>query len=160
MSDGGLDRSVTSNRPAQVVERIASAGVALAGATLLAVSATLTPSPRGFGTHLQLGLGPCSFLALTGYPCPVCGATTAFALMAHLRPWAALSTQPFAAGLFLAVVAGTALAVAEVVQPRSRWSRLWSWAAPREGLLAGAFLLAMGAGWAYKIAWLSAGAAP
>ena len=38
----------------------------------------LEPSPRGFGTHQQLGLPPCSFKTLVGWPCPSCGMTTSF----------------------------------------------------------------------------------
>ena len=33
------------------------------------------------GTHQQLGLPPCNFVTLTGYPCPACGMTTSFALL-------------------------------------------------------------------------------
>lgn len=43
------------------------------------LSAWLSPDPSGHGTHQQLGLAPCSFLLLTGRPCPSCGGTTAFA---------------------------------------------------------------------------------
>ncbi len=46
---------------------------------LLGVSRWLEPDPRGFGTHTQLGLGPCAFTVLTGRLCPTCGMTTAFA---------------------------------------------------------------------------------
>jgi hypothetical protein len=32
-------------------------------------------------THRQLGLPPCTFKYMTGYPCPSCGLTTSFALL-------------------------------------------------------------------------------
>jgi hypothetical protein len=54
--------------------------VAAAGlAGLLGLAKTLVPDPRGFGTHVQLGLRPCAFATMTGRPCPTCGMTTAFA---------------------------------------------------------------------------------
>src|SRR5271166_4963513 len=46
---------------------------------LLGVARGLEPDPRGYGTHTQLGLGPCAFAVVTGRPCPTCGMTTAFA---------------------------------------------------------------------------------
>ena len=46
---------------------------------LLGVAAMLTPNERGYRTHEQLGLPPCSFYALFGRRCPTCGSTTAFA---------------------------------------------------------------------------------
>lgn len=58
--------------------------VLLAGWSLLllagfAVAASVSPDPRGFGTHQQFGLPPCTLRMLTGFPCPSCGATTSFA---------------------------------------------------------------------------------
>ena len=38
-------------------------------------------SPRVMATHQQLGLPPCTFLEVTGVPCPACGMTTSFALL-------------------------------------------------------------------------------
>lgn len=38
---------------------------------------------RTMSTHMQLGLPPCSMESLVGKPCPACGMTTAFSLLAH-----------------------------------------------------------------------------
>jgi Protein of unknown function (DUF2752) len=46
---------------------------------VLGVAHRLEPDPRGYGTHLQLGLSPCMFAQVTGYRCPSCGMTTSFA---------------------------------------------------------------------------------
>jgi len=48
---------------------------------LLGIAFCLEPSPRGFGTHLQLGLPPCSSYVWFGVPCPSCGMTTSWALV-------------------------------------------------------------------------------
>jgi hypothetical protein len=47
---------------------------------LLVVARCLVPDPegRGFGTHQQLGLPPCTFYVVTGWRCPTCGMTTAW----------------------------------------------------------------------------------
>ena len=44
-----------------------------------AVATFVSPDSRGFGTHQQFGLPPCTIRMLTGVPCPSCGATTSFA---------------------------------------------------------------------------------
>ena len=49
----------------------------LIGGFLVAVS--LSPDPRGYGTHQRLGFPPCSIRSLFGIPCPTCGMTTSFA---------------------------------------------------------------------------------
>ena len=130
-------------------------GAALQWLTLgvvLVLAAWLQPSPLGHSTDAQLGLGQCSFLTLTGYPCPMCGATTTFTLWAHLQPLTGLATQPFASLLFLMTVGTFAVALAEIVQPRERWRRILEALGPYEGVLATLFLVAMGLGWIYKIA--------
>lgn len=68
--------------------RLTLLGVAAGMISLFAVGAMLHPyeadgTPKTHGTHRQLGLPPCSFYALTGMPCPSCGFTTAFSLVAH-----------------------------------------------------------------------------
>jgi hypothetical protein len=127
--------------------------LAVASGAVLLTAMWLEPASNGHGTHLQLGLNRCSFLSATGWPCPMCGATTTFALLAHLRVVEGFVNQPFAALLFTGTTAVFAVAVAEVVLPRERWSRLLDWFEPVEGYLAGGFLILMALGWIYK-AWL------
>lgn len=65
---------------------------ALGLAAVLGVACWLEPDPRGFGTHTQLGLAPCTFAWVTGHRCPTCGMTTAFAWFARgrfLQSWRA-----------------------------------------------------------------------
>ena len=133
------------------VGRVASAFLAMAIGVVFVLASLLVPSPEGHGTHLQLGLGSCTFLTLTGMPCPMCGATTTFTLMAHLRVLDAFINQPFAAMLFVLSALVFAVAAAEAIDPRARWTRIFRWLEPRETVLAGLFLAAMAAGWVYKI---------
>ncbi len=132
------------------VVRLLSLGIAGGSGGVLGLAAWLEPASEGHGTHLQLGLGTCSFLQLTDVPCPMCGATTTFALMAHLRIGEALVNQPFAAFLFLLTVLMFAVATAETLVPSGRWGKLLGPLEPYEGWLALGFLGLMGAGWIYK----------
>jgi hypothetical protein len=75
-------------------------------------AAMLTPSSSGHGTHTQLGLPPCGFLVFTGYPCPGCGLTTAFAHMVRLQILGAWSANPF--GIVLFTVTALTIPVAAV----------------------------------------------
>lgn len=135
----------------RIVSRLLSLLLATGIGVVFTLSALLVPSPAGHGTHLQLGLGSCTFLTLTGMPCPMCGATTSFTLMAHLRPLDAFINQPFAASLFLMSAAAFGVAASEVFDPKERWSKILRWIEPRETLFAGLFLAAMGLGWIYKL---------
>jgi Protein of unknown function (DUF2752) len=65
--------------PIRLLLLVAAAGIL----GLLVLARKLEPDPRGFGTHTQLGLRPCSFLRTTGRPCPTCGMTTSFAWVAR-----------------------------------------------------------------------------
>ncbi len=77
-------------------------GIALASPMLLA--AALEPNAAGVGTHEQLGLPRCTFLWLTGIPCPFCGMTTSWAHAANLEVGAAFLAQPMGLALFLATL--------------------------------------------------------
>ena len=81
-----------------------------AAATVIATAATLTPNPAGHGTHTQLGLPPCGFLVVTGYPCPGCGLTTSFAAMADAQFAAAAHANAF--GILLFLVSATTVPLA------------------------------------------------
>jgi hypothetical protein len=72
----------------------------LIGATVLALSVLLQPDPRGFGTHEQLLMPPCLFRLITHVPCPFCGMTTGFALMARGKVWQAAADNLMAPPAF------------------------------------------------------------
>lgn len=92
----------------QLVKHSASdAGVWLtwmASALLVLLTArALHPDASGFGTHVQLGLPPCLFRAHTGLPCPACGLTTCFSLLAHGYLRSGVYCHPVGALLFTLV---------------------------------------------------------
>jgi hypothetical protein len=94
---------------------------AIVGAGLLAVlllASQLRPDPRGWGTHEQLGLPPCTFLTVVGKRCPACGMTTAWANATHGRLADALRAN--ASGTLLAGVALVVAAWALIVAVRGK----------------------------------------
>jgi hypothetical protein len=70
---------------------------------LLAAAALLQPDPRGFGTHQQFGLEPCTIRASWGIPCPACGMTTSWSHLLHGQFLAAVSAN--SGGVLLAIAA-------------------------------------------------------
>lgn len=89
--------------------RSAGAVLAILSGAVLLTAALLTPRAGGLGTHVQMGLSSCGYLADTGYPCPTCGMTTAMAATASGHLGLAIYAQPFGPVLFLALM-GTTLA--------------------------------------------------
>jgi hypothetical protein len=81
-----------------------SGAVLVVSAAVLGIARSLHPSASGMGTHEQLGLPPCRFLAFTGFPCPSCGLTTSFANAAHFHFQQAFVASPFGLLLFLGAV--------------------------------------------------------
>lgn len=133
------------------VDRAVSAAVASGSGGLLLVARSLDPSPRGFDTHIQLGLGRCSIYQATDWPCPMCGMTTTFAHMADLSPWLAATTQPMGVVLFLATVAALAVSLVELVAPRGRWRVMLAWIQKHDGRVAAFLTLGLIVGWTYKV---------
>ncbi|MBX3404119.1 MAG: DUF2752 domain-containing protein [Phycisphaeraceae bacterium] len=139
----GRRRSVAARARATIGERIAAAAVAAMILAVLVTAASLRPSPTGVGTHRQLGMSVCGWIATIDRPCPTCGMTTAFSCAANRRPLDSLRAQPFAA--VAAVVAAAAfwgaahvavfgsclglLAGRLVLRPRVLWPVGVAWAA-------------------------------
>ena len=114
----------------------------------LIAAAMLEPDAAGTGTHTQLGLPPCRFLALTSIPCITCGYTTAYSHAAHGQIRLAFTIQPGGAALAvftaaLAIVAVYGLITAVPLAPLGRWLWRLPVALAGGGLLVGA--------WIYKI---------
>ena len=129
--------------PRRLAERTRLRGLLLAMPCWAAVAAAwwLSPRPTGYGTHEQMGLPGCSFLAETGLPCPSCGLTTSFAEMARGHLGRAFHAQPFGLLLFTAVVLLAAAGSVELATGRdvlrSLRPRLWWVAAAAAGMFAG-----------------------
>lgn len=129
--------------------RSGAAAVAVACAALLIVAARLQPSPAGYGTHTQLGDGPCGLLVVTGLPCPTCGMTTAFAHAVRGRWLRALYAQP--AGFVLALASAATALLAGRCALTGRFPDLERWGFGPQRLFL-ALLVLLIAGWAFKLA--------
>jgi hypothetical protein len=86
---------------------------------LLALAVYLRPSERGYGTHQQLGLPPCSFDRLFGVRCPSCGMTTSWSYMVRGRPVKAVQSNAGGAVLCATVLVCTPYVL--VSGFRGRW---------------------------------------
>jgi hypothetical protein len=117
--------------------------------TLLAIAACLRPAERGYGTHQQLGLPPCTSVALFGRRCPSCGMTTSWAYMLHGHPW--LACRANAGGAMLAVLGLLGGPWSLACAARGRWLL----ARPRDGVLVCLALLVVGVtlvDWGWRLA--------
>ncbi len=121
--------------------------VVILGAAMLGAGAMLLPSPRGHGTHTQLGLQSCGFLTRTGYPCFGCGMTTSLAAMTHGQIVLGFQAQPFGAVVCIAVFLAVLLGAAQTVSGKNIFRTFrprvwWIWI----------IVAAWAIGWAYKVA--------
>lgn len=85
--------------PLRIVTLLAGIGVL----TLLVTARQLEPNATGIGTHQQLGLPPCTSVALWGIRCPACGMTTSWAWATRGNLWQ--SAEANIGGLMLALIA-------------------------------------------------------
>lgn len=95
-----------------------SALILVCAATVIGVAIYLKPDSRGYGTHQQLGAGPCGMLITTGLPCPTCGMTTAFSMTVRFRWLSALYAQPGGFILALATIAAGVLSLQSLITGR------------------------------------------
>lgn len=139
---------VTRGRMSVRARRLIGAAVASPSAGILLLAAYLEPSPTGLGTHTELNLPSCGWIATMDLPCPTCGMTTAFAHAADGHFIASFIAQPM--GALLAVAVAMALPVGLYVAltgspVASLFGRLWGRGA------AWAVGIAVAAAWVYKI---------
>ena len=100
---------------------------AMGGLALLATAGWMTPNRDHMGTHRQLGLPPCAFVSVTGFPCPTCGMTTAYSFTVHGRPIEAAKSSLFGSLLAIATIALTLAAMNCAVvgrYPNLNWYRI------------------------------------
>lgn len=108
---------------------------------VLLIARHLQPNASGFGTHTQLGLPACLFLKWTGLPCPTCGLTTSFSLLAHGALRAGVACHPVGALLFTLTCLSVPLGVGALLADVSLGRALSHLQAPRVCVaLAGALL--------------------
>lgn len=136
---------------ATVQVRVLAAGLTLACGVVLWLAASLTPDPDGHGTHTQLGLPPCGWVAAFGKPCFSCGMTTAFACAAEGDYSHSFNIHPFGAALAI-LAAATFWGAGHVALTGSNLAGLAAMAfRPRPLAIVG---IAGLASWAYKwITW-------
>jgi Protein of unknown function (DUF2752) len=97
ISKYGVDSCPTAQRPMVGTGwawRFCAGLVAIVCLTVLVAAACIKPDPAGLGTHKQLGQPECGFYERTGFPCPTCGMTTAFAYMVRGKFLNSFSVQP------------------------------------------------------------------
>lgn len=116
---------------------------------VLGIAVYLRPDPRGIGTHEQLFRGPCGMLLTTGYPCPTCGMTTAFAYAVRGQWVKAFWAQPV--GLLLCLATAGLAVWAGSAAILGRWPRIALIERYPLALMIG-FLVVFFAGWGFKLA--------
>lgn len=127
-----------------------AAGAGLGLMLLMIVASQLTPDPRGYGTHQQLGLGECSFFRAWQIGCPSCGMTTAWSHLMRGEIGAAAGAN--VAGLVLGILALLAIPWLLASSLRGRWCYL----RPSLGLLLPLLAVVLAVAcfdWIYRWGW-------
>ena len=132
-SDFRFDAKANSSTALTIWVRLLLVAIATSLAALFVVAGRIDPydgegKSLRLGTHRQLGLPPCYFMQHFGHPCPHCGMTTSFALLAHGDLVG--SARANFVGTLLAIVFATAIVWALMCFVRRRWV----WVRPTETL--------------------------
>jgi len=99
---GGVERLPSRSRSYRLRATVV---MAVCGG-VLGLAMYVKPEGRGLGSHEQLGMAGCGFYERTGYPCPTCGMTTAFAHVVRGQLLEAFTVQPAGAlGALMCVLA-------------------------------------------------------
>ena len=118
--------------------------------SILVIALMLTPDPAGVGTHRQLGLGTCTVLLVSGWPCPMCGMTTTFSLLAHGHLVQGTLNQPFGLVLFGITVGAAILGLKELLRPRGHLSSILAWMLRRDFEIVLIAFAGLAGSWIYK----------
>lgn len=129
-----MTKTPDSASSAPLLQRLLWWSIVVGCALVLATAASVEPDARGYGTHTQLGLPPCGFLLLTGFPCPGCGLTTAFAYGIRGHWVLAARANPLGLVLFLVVGACVPLGVIAALRGWSVDAVIERWALDRWAL--------------------------
>ena len=129
-------------------ERLRAVALLMMSCLILALAAWLEPDPHGMGTHKQLGLSACSLPMLTGFPCPTCGMTTAFAHAVRGQLLSAFFAQP--AGLLFAILTMAAGMVSCLTLVTTRNWRI-NWYRVRPNLVAFSAVAVILGAWVFKL---------
>ena len=89
-------------------------------------------------------------LTWTGWPCPMCGMTTTFALMAEGRVLEAFHNQPFGPVLFSITAMFAVLGLLDMVTGRGWIASAARFLAPQEQRIAMGLLIGLAGGWLWK----------
>jgi hypothetical protein len=108
-----------ASAPLRVWQRVLLLLSGIVLAVPLGIATQLSPSPRGMGTHQQLGLPPCSAIQIFGVRCPACGMTTSWTLMVRGHVLKAVQTN--SGGAMLAVIAAVTAPWLFGTGIRGRW---------------------------------------
>lgn len=142
-----VQQAILPARSAEPSARLRGALVLLPCCMIILAAWCLAPRSCGYGTHRQLGLPGCSFMARTGMPCPSCGLTTSVSAAAHGRWTLAFRAHPFGPVLLAAVVALAVMGGYELLTGRAVLNKL-----PFGPWTAGGTIAALLGGWALKLA--------